>query len=67
MTELSKAQSLGEAVDLYSEAERIILDSCTFIPVCYGNEYFLYDKNARDLVYDPITRSVDFRNGKYFD
>lgn len=65
--ELSKAQSLGEAVDLYSEAERIILDSCVFIPVCYGNEYFLYDKNARDLVYDPITRSVDFRNGKYFD
>lgn len=65
--EVSKAQSLGEAVDLYSEAERITLDSCTFIPVCYGNEYFLYDKNARDLVYDPITRSVDFREGKYFD
>lgn len=67
ISQLSKADSLGEAIDLYTNTESSIINTYIFIPVCYGNEYLIYDNNTSDLNFDPITNSIDFKNAKYFD
>lgn len=67
ISQLSKADSLGEAIDLYTDTEDLIINTYIFIPVCYGNEYLIYDNNTSDLNFDPITNSIDFKNAKYFD
>lgn len=67
ISQLSKADSLGKAIDLYTDTESSIINSYIFIPVCYGNEYLVYDNNTSDLNFDPITNSIDFKNAKYFD
>lgn len=65
--QISKAENLGKATELYTKAEQIIIDSYEFIPICYGNEYFIFPDNVTDLNYDPITHSVDFGKAKYFE
>ncbi len=65
--QISKAENLGRATELYTNAEQIIIDSYEFIPICYGNEYFIFPDNVTDLNYDPITHSVDFGEAKYFE
>lgn len=65
--QISKAENLGKATELYTNAEEIIIDSYEFIPICYGNEYFIFPDNVTDLNYDPITHSVDFGEAKYFE
>lgn len=65
--QISKAENLGKATELYTKAEQIIIDSYEFIPICYGNEYFIFPDNVTDLNYDPITHSVDFGEAKYFE
>lgn len=65
--QISKAENLGKATELYTNAEQIIIDSYEFISICYGNEYFIFLDNVTDLNYDPITHSVDFGEAKYFE
>lgn len=65
--QISKAENLGKATELYTKAEQIIIDSYEFIPICYGNEYFIFPDNVTDLNYYPITHSVDFGEAKYFE
>ena len=65
--QISKAENLSKATELYTNAEQIIIDSYEFIPICYGNEYFIFPDNVTDLNYDPITHSVDFGEAKYFE
>lgn len=65
--QISKAENLGKATELYTNAEQIIINSYEFIPICYGNEYFIFPDNVTDLNYDPITHSVDFGEAKYFE
>ncbi len=67
VSQLSKADSLGKAIDLYTNTESTIINSYVFIPICYGNVYLIYDNNTKDLNYDPITNSIDFSKAKYFD
>lgn len=66
VSQISKAENLGKATELYTNAEQTIIDSYEFIPICYGNEYFIYPDNVTDLIYDPITHSIDFSEAKYF-
>lgn len=66
VSQISKAESLSRASELYTNAERLIINSYEFVPVCYGNEYFIYPENVADLNYDPITHSIDFSEAKYF-
>lgn len=67
VSQISKAESLSKASELYTNAERLIINSYEFVPVCYGNEYFIYPENVADLNYDPITHSIDFSEAKYFN
>lgn len=67
VSQISKAENLGKATELYTKAEQNIIDSHEFIPICYGNEYFIFPDNVTDLNYDPITHSVGFGEAKYFE
>lgn len=65
--QISKAENFGKATELYTNEEQTIIDSYEFIPICYGNEYFIFPDNVTDLNYDPITHSIDFCEAKYFE
>lgn len=67
ISQIHRAENLGKATELYTNVEKLIIDSYEFVPICYGNEYFVYPDNVSDLNYDPITHSIDFRNAKYFE
>ncbi len=64
---IKKAGSLSEATRLYNEAESNILNSAVYIPLLYGNEYFVCGEDMRDIVYSPMSRTVYFRYAKNFD
>lgn len=66
-SQISKAENLGKATELYTNTERLVINSYEFVPVCYGNEYFIFPDNVTDLNYDPITHSIDFSEAKYFE
>lgn len=67
VSHISKAENLNKAAELYTNAEKLVIDSYEFIPICYGNEYLVYPTSVCDLNYDSITHSIDFREAKYFE
>lgn len=65
--EAAFATNLSEAVEIYSDIEKIILDGYLFVPLFYKNEYFVSDTSASDIIYHPFVSSADFSEAKYFD
>lgn len=63
----SMATNLSDAVENYSDIEKIILDGYLFVPLFYKNEFFISDISASDIVYHPFVSSADFSEAKYFD
>lgn len=63
----AKAKTLNECVDIYAKAEKEIIDDYIYIPVFYETEYLVYLKDMQDIVYDPFTHQIDFKNAKNFD
>lgn len=61
------AASLTEAVDIYTHAEKSIIDSYMFVPLYYSSEYFVTNSNSKGLIYYPFTSSVWFGEAKYFE
>lgn len=66
LNRIKRAESLNEAVELYSAAESSIISTAVYIPLFYGNEYFVCSKDSADLDYNPFTEEVDFRYAKMF-
>jgi ABC-type transport system substrate-binding protein len=58
--------SADTAAELYREIEEILLQNAFFIPVCFQTEMFFYNQRVSDLVYNPFTSAIIFREGKYF-
>ncbi|MBP1549300.1 MAG: hypothetical protein J6A05_04785, partial [Oscillospiraceae bacterium] len=63
----SMATNLSDAVENYSNIEKIILDGYLFVPLFYKNEFFISDISASDIVYHPFVSSADFSEAKYYD
>lgn len=66
MNSAEKAVDLAESAKLYAEAEQLIIDEAAFVPLYYKNEYFYYDKDCADIIYNPFTKNVYFRDSKRF-
>lgn len=66
MDSAEKAADLAESAKLYAQAEQLLIDSAAFVPLYYKNEYFYYDKDCSDIIYNPFTRNVYFRDAKKF-
>ena len=60
-------EKLSDSVQLYSDAESIILDDYSFIPVFYESEYLVYPKEIKGIRYNPFTKELDFIQAKNFD
>jgi oligopeptide transport system substrate-binding protein len=48
----------------FLNAESSLLQAAEFIPFCFVTEYFFTDHDSTDLVYNPFTGGIIFRNGK---
>jgi oligopeptide transport system substrate-binding protein len=67
LTETESAAGTAEQVaQFYLQAEKKILQSADFIPLCFMTEYFFNGRNIEDLVYNPFTGTIVFRNAKMF-
>ena len=61
------SEKLSDSVQLYSDAESIILDDYSVIPVFYESEYLVYPKEIAGIGYNPFTKELDFIHAKNFD
>lgn len=66
ITKAERAAEITESAEYYKQAEKILLDGCVFIPLCFQTEYFIYNKNCQDIIYNPFTGSINYREAKYF-
>jgi oligopeptide transport system substrate-binding protein len=64
---ISKAQSLNESVSAINAAELEIINNAYYIPLFYESKYFLTDKNAQGIEYNPYTGQIYFKKSKMFD
>ncbi|MCL2070780.1 MAG: ABC transporter substrate-binding protein [Oscillospiraceae bacterium] len=61
-----RAESAADTARHFLAAEKAILQAAEFIPICFMSEYFFYAKKSEDLIYNPFTRAVIFRNAKMY-
>ncbi len=64
---LKTAASLSEGIERINNAESEIIIDYIFIPICYENEYLLYNERSIDIFYYPVSSTVWFGEAKYFD
>lgn len=67
VNELRRCGELSELVEMFSECEKQIVGEFTFVPIFYKNEYLITKKECADIIFDPFSQSVCFREAKYYD
>jgi oligopeptide transport system substrate-binding protein len=61
------ADTVEDAVRYFRMAEHTVgWLSAEFIPICFMEEYFFHNRRSEDLMYNPFTGAVIFRNAKRF-
>ncbi|MCL1824263.1 MAG: peptide ABC transporter substrate-binding protein [Oscillospiraceae bacterium] len=65
LTEARHSADLEAGAGLFLQAENMLLEQAVFVPVCYQTELFFYNKKSSDLLYNPFTGTVTFREAKY--
>lgn len=66
---LNKAENAAtakESADLYYQGEKTIVDNAVFIPLLTQSEYAFFAEGCQDIVYNPFTKTVIFREAKQF-
>lgn len=64
---LNRAESAKDSqtsAEMFLRAEQTLIDRCAFYPLYYKNEYFFTNKKARDIIYNPFTKTVNFSQAK---
>jgi len=51
----------AELVETYTAAERELLAQYTFIPLFYKNTYLIADRDNEQILFDPFTGALDYR------
>jgi oligopeptide transport system substrate-binding protein len=59
--------NFSELVTEFSDIESRILEENNFIPLFYKNTYMITRNVNEDIVYNPFTGAVDYRDAKNFD
>ena len=67
ISELRNLDNYNNGIEKYLEAEKIILNDFSFIPVFYKSEYEIMSTGNDDILYDPFTKQLFFRHAKYFE
>ncbi len=58
--------NLSECIDIYSKAERYLIENYFYVPMFYNNQYLIYNKKIKGPLYDPFTQQLDFSKLKKF-
>ncbi len=66
INEIGGMKDEEEIVNNYREVEKTILNDFLFIPVFYKSEYEIMGKGNDDIIYDPFTKQLFFRQAKYY-
>ncbi|MCL2633814.1 MAG: peptide ABC transporter substrate-binding protein [Oscillospiraceae bacterium] len=60
------AATVTQSGQLYKQAELLLIENANIIPICFKTEYFFRNKKSHDLVYNPFTKTIIFREAKIF-
>jgi len=66
-SKILKSLSLNESVSAINAAELEIINDSYYIPLFYESKYFLTNKNAQGIEYNPYTGQIYFKESKMFD
>ena len=66
MERAESAATAEESAELYFEAEETVINGAVFIPLLKQSEYAFLGEDCKDILYNPFSRTVVFREAKKF-
>lgn len=66
MERAESAVTAEESAELFFEAEETVINGAVFIPLLGQSEYAFLGEDCRDIIYNPFSRTVVFREAKKF-
>lgn len=66
LKDAGKINGSEKRTQLYMSAEKNIIDNCGFIPLYYKKTYFIYGNKSEDIIFNPFTNEINFRNAKNY-
>ncbi|MGN0649144.1 MAG: ABC transporter substrate-binding protein, partial [Oscillospiraceae bacterium] len=66
LTSAKTAADMQSGAELYKQAEQYLIDDAAFIPLYYKIEYFFLAKDCEDILYNPFTKTITFKDAKSF-
>lgn len=63
---INTTHKLSECVEIYSQAERYLIENYIYMPLFYNSEYLIFNKSIDGVLYDPFTKQLEFSNSKKF-
>ncbi|MCQ2417451.1 MAG: ABC transporter substrate-binding protein [Oscillospiraceae bacterium] len=67
LSRAASAPNLADCVELYRQAETVILEDHCFIPLFYKQRYLICKKGVEDVSFNPFSGQVQFSEAKYLD
>ena len=62
----ASAPALADCVELYRQAEELILSDYCFIPLFYKQRYLICKNGVSDVVFNPFSGQVEFSQAKFY-
>ena len=62
----ASAPNLADCVELYRQAEELLLSDYCFIPLFYKQRYLICKNGVSDVVFNPFSGQVEFSQAKYY-
>lgn len=66
LSEAENAATAKESSELYYKGEKKIIDEAVFIPLLTQSEYAFFAEGCQDIIYNPFTKTVIFKEAKQF-
>ena len=66
MDSINTTHKLSECVDIYSQAERYLIENYIYMPLFY-NIVFNFNKSIDGVLYDPFTNSLNLVTQRSFN
>ncbi len=67
LQEAAETERFADCIELYRQAEQMVITENLFLPICYAPRYLLCRQDVADVEYDAFRRWLRFSEAKYFD
>lgn len=64
LSEAENAELAEKSAELYYQCEKIIIENAVFIPLLNQSEYAFFAEGCKDIIYNPFTKTVVFKEAK---